>query len=181
MPGMTSFGERHTAKNRGDLSCFDRVVITGTLPDVCHADAMARYLSGHGVRQFDYPRWAEPFRDELRAHAERLAKEHGLAIDFIQRKDFRKEERVKAILAQRGHQPGLVHIFSAMEPCASFRPWHDRAGPLLPASPDVGALPAAVLLQRHTHQASLGPGGDQALRQIRAHRPRGVHGQIPSW
>jgi hypothetical protein len=123
---MNSFVERHAAKIRGVLSCFDRVVITGTLPDVCHADAMARYLSGHGVRLFDYPRWAEPFRDEVRAHAERLAGEHGLAIDFIQRKDFRKEERIKAILAQRGQRPGLVHIFSAMEPCASFRPWHDK-------------------------------------------------------
>jgi hypothetical protein len=103
------------------------VVITGTLPDICHAAAMARHLSGRGVRLFDYPRWAEPFRDELRAHAERLAAEHGRTIDFIQRKDFRKEERIKAILAERGQHPGLVHIFSAMEPCASFRPWHEKA------------------------------------------------------
>jgi hypothetical protein len=127
MPSMTSFVERHAAKIRGVLSCFDRVVITGTLPDICHAAAMARHLSGRGVRLFDYPRWAEPFRDELRAHAERLAAEHGLTIDFIQRKDFRKEERIKAILAERGQHPGLVHIFSAMEPCASFRPWHEKA------------------------------------------------------
>jgi len=127
MPGMSSFVDRHAAKIRGVLSCFDRVVITGTLPDICYAEAMARYLSAQGVRLFDYPRWAEPFRDELRAHAERLAATHGLTIDFIQRKDFRKEERIKAILAQRGQHPGLVHIFSAMEPCASFRPWHDKA------------------------------------------------------
>ena len=84
MPGMINFVERHAAKIRGVLSCFDRVVITGTLPDICYADAMARYLSARGTRLFDYPRWAEPFRDELRAHAERLAEEHGLEIDFIQ-------------------------------------------------------------------------------------------------
>ena len=78
---MNSFVERHATKIRGVLSCFDRVVITGTLPDICHADAMARYLSTRGVRLFDYPRWAEPFRDELRAHVERLAEEHGLKVN----------------------------------------------------------------------------------------------------
>lgn len=124
---MNTFVERHAEKIRGVLSCFDRVVITGTLPDLCHAGAMAKYLGARDIRLFDYPRWAEPFRDELRAHAERLAQESGLTIEFIRRvKDFRKEERIKRLVAQRGDYPGLVHIFSAMESCPSFRPWHDK-------------------------------------------------------
>lgn len=124
---MNTFVERHAETIRGVLSCFDRVVITGTLPDLCHAGAMAQYLGARDIRLFDYPRWAEPFRDELRAHAERLAQESRLTIEFIRRgKDFRKEERIKRLVAQRGEHPGLVHIFSAMEPCPSFRPWHDK-------------------------------------------------------
>lgn len=123
---MSTFIERHADKIRGVLSCFDRVVITGTLPDLCHAKAMARTLGAQDVRLFDYPRWAEPFRDELRAHAEQLARTHGLTIEFIRRRTFRKEDRIQAILAERGDHPGLVHIFSAMEPCPSFRPWHDK-------------------------------------------------------
>lgn len=124
---MPTFIEQHAHEIRGTLSCFDRVVITGTLPDICHAQAMAGFLSSRGIRLFDYPRWAEPLRDELRAHAEQLAQEHGLKIEFIPRTDiFRKEKRIKALLAERGDQPGLVHIFSAMEPCPSFRPWYDK-------------------------------------------------------
>lgn len=124
---MNTFVERHAETIRGVLSCFDRVVITGTLPDLCHAGSMAQYLGARDIRLFDYPRWAEPFRDELRAHAERLAQESRLTIEFIRRgKDFRKEERIKRLVAQRGEHPGLVHIFSAMEPCPSFRPWHDK-------------------------------------------------------
>jgi hypothetical protein len=123
---MPTFTERHASKIRGVLSCFDRGVLTGTLPDLCHADAMARYLGARQIRLFDYPRFAEPYREELRAHAERLAAEHGLTIDFIRRRTFRKEDRIKTILAQRGDHPGLVHIFSAMEPCPSFKPWHDK-------------------------------------------------------
>jgi len=124
---MRTFIDRHADKIRGVLSCFDRVVLTGTLPDLCHADAMARFLSARQIRLFDYPRWAEPFRDTIRTHAEQFARDHGLTIEFVRRlKAFRKEERIKAIMAQRGDAPGLVHIFSAMEACPSYKPWHDK-------------------------------------------------------
>jgi len=123
---MASLVERYADRIVGVVSCFDRVVIMGTLPAICHARAMEGHLRAHSVRLFDYPRWAEPLRDELRANAERLAQEAGLEIEFIRRKDFRKEERVKQIVARRGDHPGLVHIFSAMEPCLSFKPWHDK-------------------------------------------------------
>src|SRR5262245_31633986 len=123
---MKAFLERHAAKIRGTLSCFDRVVIAGTLPDIAHAGAMAAYLTARQIRLFDFPQGAVPLREEIRTHAEQVAREAGLTIDFIQRKDFRKEARIKALLAERGEHPGLVHIFSAMEPCASFRPWHDK-------------------------------------------------------
>jgi hypothetical protein len=82
---MNTFIERHADQIRGVLSCFDRVVLTGTLPDLCHAGAMATYLGARQIRLFDYPRWAEPFRDEIRVHAERLAREAGLTIEFIRR------------------------------------------------------------------------------------------------
>ena len=123
---MKTFIDRHASKIRGTLSCFDRVVITGTLPDICYAEAMARHLRVKGIRLFDYPQFAQPFREELRAHAEKLAKDNGLTIEFIRRNNFRKEERIKAIVNQRGDHSGLVHIFSAMEPCPSFKPWHDK-------------------------------------------------------
>ena len=125
---MNPFVEQHQDEISGVLSCFDRVVITGTLPDICHAKAMASYLGAHNIRLFDYPHWAEPLRDELRVNAERLAGEAGLQIEFIRKlKAFRKEDRIQEILTERGDHPGLVHIFSAMETCSSYRPWYDKA------------------------------------------------------
>jgi hypothetical protein len=124
---MNPFVERHRASISNTLSCFDRVVITGTLPDICHPRAMAGFLDYQKIRLFDFPRWAEPLREELRANAERIAGEAGLTIEFIRKlKAFRKEARIKEILAARGDHPGLVHIFSAMESCPSYRPWHDK-------------------------------------------------------
>lgn len=117
---------RYAGKIHGVLSCFDRVVITGTIPQIGYAQAMTQELWSRKVRIFDYTQFTEPLRDELRANAERLARENDLDIEFIRRRTFRKEQRVKAILRERGDHPGLVHIFSAMESCASFRPWREK-------------------------------------------------------
>jgi len=123
---MAALTERYASKIRGVLSCFDRIVITGTLPDICYADAMSSHLRSKGIRIFDYTQFAEPLREEIRLQAERLARDNGLEIEFIRKKDFRKERRIKKIIERRGNHPGLVHIFSALEPCPSFKPWHDK-------------------------------------------------------
>jgi len=44
---MNSFIERHQDDVGCVLSCFDRVVMTGTLPDICHPGAMAGFLSSN--------------------------------------------------------------------------------------------------------------------------------------
>jgi hypothetical protein len=125
---MTLLTERYAEQIAAVVSCYDRLIIMGTLPGVCYAAGMAAYLRSQGIRLFDYPRFAEPLREEIRQNAERLAREQGLEIEFIRAVHaFRKEDRIRAILKQRGAHPGLVHIFAAMEPCAAFTPWHDTA------------------------------------------------------
>ena len=47
-------------------------------PAFCFAGGMTPYLCSYKVRIFDYPRFAQPFRDELRENGKRLAKENGL-------------------------------------------------------------------------------------------------------
>ena len=125
---MASLLERYASRIAGVLSCFDRIVITGTIPGICYGEGMARYLSAQGVRLFDYPQFCKPMCEEIRANAERIATENGLQIEYIRSaKAFRKEDRIREVLKQRGEHPGLVHIFSVMETCASFLPWHNKA------------------------------------------------------
>jgi hypothetical protein len=123
---MMLLTDRYAEKISGVLSCFDRVVIQGTLPTFCYAEGMTGFLNLKKIRIFDYPRFAEPLRDELRKNAEQVAKENGLEIEFIRKKNFRKEDRIRDILKVRGSHPGLVHIFSAMEPCQTYKPWHNK-------------------------------------------------------
>jgi hypothetical protein len=119
--------DRHCNELDGVLSCYDRIVITGSLYPFCYAQGMTHYLYQQGIRIFDYAKFAEPLRERIRENAEALAEANGIKIEFIRKKDFRKENRVQQILKKRGDQPGLVHIFGAMEACSSYRPWHDKA------------------------------------------------------
>lgn len=119
--------KKYSDKITGVISCFDRVVIQGTLPGWCYNMGMTSFLYAQKIKIFDYPAFANTLRLELRDHAELIAKDNNLEIEFIRKsKSFRKEARIKELLASRGMQPGLVHIFSAMEACTSYKPWHDK-------------------------------------------------------
>jgi hypothetical protein len=80
----------------------------------------------HGIRIFDYAKFAEPFREQLKQNAQKLADESGITIEFIRKNNIRKESLVEAKLKQRGTHTGLVHVISVMEGCTTYKPWHDK-------------------------------------------------------
>jgi hypothetical protein len=130
--------ERYRERLHGVLSCYDRIVITGTLPGICYAAGMTSFLYAKGIRIFDYARFAEPLRERIRQRAEQLAAEQGARIEYIAKTHIRKEDVVAKVLAARGEHPGLVHVISAMEACESYRPWHDKASGQTYLKPDSG-------------------------------------------
>lgn len=119
--------KRYARQVSGELGCLDRVVISGNLLDVCHPGALEVVLARDGIRCFDLAVFAEPLREQMRAHAERVAEQSGVSIEFVAKAGVRKEALVAAVLAKRGRAPGLVHILSAMESCPAYRAWHDKA------------------------------------------------------
>jgi hypothetical protein len=133
-----SLTERYDERIAGVLSCYDRVVITGTIPVICYAEGMTRFLYARGIRIFDYPRFAMTLRDQVRDRAATLAAEAEVLIEHIAKNHIRKEEVVARVLEQRGDHPGLVHVISAMEACDSYRPWHDKASGKTFVRPDGG-------------------------------------------
>jgi len=136
---MATLIESYRDQIVGTLSCLDRVVITGTLPRACYAEGMTNILYGLGIRIFDYAQFAKPLADQVKANAERLAGEAGVTIEYIKKHNsFRKEDRVKKILQTRGNHPGLVHVFSGLEPCGSYQPWHDKPSGRTFLKPDSG-------------------------------------------
>jgi len=88
---------------------------------------MTSYLFQKGVKIFDYPKFAEPFKELIRSNAESIAKDNGVEIEFIRKSGVRKESIISKKIGQRGIDPGIVHIISVMETCNTFKPWHDKA------------------------------------------------------
>jgi hypothetical protein len=87
------------------------MLVFGTLPKICFAGGMTSFLYERKIRIFDYPKFAEPFRNRIRENAEKMDAEAGIEIEFVRKRNFRKEDRVIEILASRGEQAGLVCIF----------------------------------------------------------------------
>ena len=68
-------------------------------------DGAASYLCERKIRIFDYPKFAEPFRNRLRENAERLAADNGIEIEFLRKRNARKEDRDKAVSTLGGVLP----------------------------------------------------------------------------
>jgi hypothetical protein len=83
--------ERCDDRIAGVLSCYDRVVVTGTLPTVCHADGMTRFLYASQIRIFDCPEFAVTLRDRVREAAASLAADARVAIEHVAKSHVRKE------------------------------------------------------------------------------------------
>ncbi len=121
---MELLTKRYAEKITGILSCYDRIVVKGTLPTVCYPEGMTRHLFEKDIRVFDYPKFAEPFREKIKMTAEQLAVANGLDIEFIKSHKARKEDIVKKHFD--GKKQGLIYILSAMEICQTYKAWHDK-------------------------------------------------------
>ena len=105
--GLTPLTERHAEQIAGVLSCYDRVIVQGTLPGLCYADGVTAYLKKRLLRVFDFTQFAKPLTDAIKANAEEAAAANGLKIDYVRKKNFRQEDKVKAVLKERGTHPGF--------------------------------------------------------------------------
>ena len=73
-------GEGGAAANLlGALSCYDRIIVTGALPGACYPGGMTSFLCAHGIRIFDYPKFAAPLRERARA----VGAANGVSIEHV--------------------------------------------------------------------------------------------------
>ena len=119
--------ETHQGEVTGIYYCYDRVLIDATASTFGFPDGMAMFFNKYKYRVFDFANVFTPITEQIKANAERLAGENGLEIEYIRNtKAFRKEDRIDAIVNERGGEEGLVHIFSALEVNKTYKPWHDK-------------------------------------------------------
>ena len=118
---MQPLTERYAENIAGVLSCYDRVQLCGTLQGVGYDRGMTSYLKSRHIPIRDFPEWAAGVTEQLRRHVEGLARDHDVPVRYLADSTQRKEELVQQCLDQRGPQPGLVCIFSALEKGGAFQ------------------------------------------------------------
>jgi predicted transcriptional regulator len=123
---MKNITERYKENISFSLSCYDRLILTGSLPEISYSGGMTSYLNGKGIRIFDYAQFAEPYRGKIRTHIEQISCEHKVPVEFIRKSGIRKESLVSDKLKARGTASGIVCILSVMEGCNTYKPWHDK-------------------------------------------------------
>ena len=117
--GVQLLTERYQGQIAGVLSCYDRIIIQGTVPKWCYAKGMTDYFYQHQIRIFDYPKWAEPLRDAIRQNLERIAAESGTEIVFVRSKRSSvKRSMSDQCWTREGKNP---------ESCGSSRRWSPAA------------------------------------------------------
>ena len=119
--------DKYADKINGIITCHDRMIIQGYIPGWSYAEGMTSYLKANNIRIFDFSSFSQPLTEQVRANAQRIADENGIQIEFIRKlRAFRKDDRIQEIIQKTGKSEGLIHIFSAMEQCNTYKPWHDK-------------------------------------------------------
>jgi len=59
------FLQRYAAQIVGQLGCWDRLVVTGTLVEVGYSGAVEKRLHPDNIRWFDPKHFAEPLREAM--------------------------------------------------------------------------------------------------------------------
>lgn len=119
--------DKYADKIQGIITCNDRMIIQGYIPGWSYAEGMTSYLKANNIRIFDFADFSQPLTQQVRANAQLIADENGIEIEFIRKLHaFRKDDRIREIIQKTEKSEGLIHIFSAMEQCNTYKPWHDK-------------------------------------------------------
>ena len=55
--------DKYANKIYGIITCYNRIIIQGYIPNWSHAEAMTTYMKFNGIRIFDYPSFSQPLTE----------------------------------------------------------------------------------------------------------------------
>ena len=65
--------DKYADKIHGIITCYDRMIIQGYIPNWSHAEAMTAYMKLNGIRIFDYPTsFSQPLTEQIRQHLPKI-------------------------------------------------------------------------------------------------------------
>lgn len=117
----TEFHKKYEAKIEGTISCYDRMIISGSLTRWGHADAMTAYVVQERMKFTDFPKFALQINEQIRGSIAQTAASNAIRIEHISSPGkFNKEKEIQKRIGERGDQEGILAIFSSMEICDGY-------------------------------------------------------------
>jgi len=122
---MDTFLSIHHGCVLGTLTTFDRMIFKGHLSMLYPQGAFGRLLHRQGVLLKDFKPYVARVSQQIKQHAEELASGAGRPFRYLEGTMTAKNGQSKEALAQRlaaegDLKEGLICVFSALEPCATF-------------------------------------------------------------
>ena len=74
---MELLTQRYSEKISGKLSCYERIVITGTLPVLSNDGHLTADMYQNNIRIFVYAKFCEPYRDEFKQKSQQKPEASG--------------------------------------------------------------------------------------------------------
>ena len=122
------FIQKYEEKISGCISCFDRIIISGSLNKWGYKDGMFSYLMRNNIRIMDFQKFGKGYTDKLKENIEKIAKAEAIEIEHIRNPGkFDKEKEVKKAIEKTNKQEGIIKIYSSMEISSSYESnWNNK-------------------------------------------------------
>lgn len=65
--------DKYADKIYGTITCYNRIIIQGYIPGWSHAEGMTGYLKTNSIRIFYFSNFSQPFTEQIRQNAQRIA------------------------------------------------------------------------------------------------------------
>jgi hypothetical protein len=117
---MERFLKKYQDYIAGTISGFDRVVFRGTLRSISHVNGLEIFLSSQHVLHKDFGPFAQGLSNQIKTHAEEVAKKVGRPVLYLASTNDSKEDIARRIMEEDAITEGLICVLTCVEPCKSF-------------------------------------------------------------
>lgn len=117
---MKKFVKRFGHLITGTLSCFDRLLLRGSILRFGRPESLTSWLAWQGILLKDFAERTSEFTSRLKEHAQAFAARAGRPYKYLDSPSSSKEDIVQGILAEDKITEGLVCVLSAVELCKSY-------------------------------------------------------------
>ncbi|MBI2417502.1 MAG: winged helix-turn-helix transcriptional regulator, partial [Ignavibacteriales bacterium] len=119
---LTMFLEKYKEDIAGVISCYDRVVIRGTLPAMAYEGAINNHLQQNHIFVKDFTKYAKEKRDIIIKHIEAFAIENNVPLINVHTpRTYKKELEIQKLIVANEITTGYVAILKVVESCRTYR------------------------------------------------------------